>query len=68
MNAGQYDEDCGNNILLRLPGAKEPEAYFSTGNPDAPGSEDVPGQVKHSRQEERPMPKMKRDQNAINMH
>jgi len=59
VSAGQYDENCGYNIFCRLPGAKKPEACSSSGDLDAPWREDVPGQVKHSRQEECPMPKMK---------
>jgi hypothetical protein len=42
MSTGQYDKDCGYNIFRRLPCAKQSEAYSSTGNLDAPWSEDVP--------------------------
>ena len=54
MNESQQNEDSRYDIFRRLPRAKKPEADFSTGDPDAPRSEEVPGQVKRSRQEECP--------------
>jgi hypothetical protein len=49
VSAGQYHENGGYKIFLRLPGSKKAETYSPAGDLDAPWGEDIPSQVKHSR-------------------